>query len=77
MPPALLRCEVAAVGFRQVDFTSLAPADGYLAVFAPPEALPPIATIKPLPAVKVDGTLFPSPSTSRSLAGFPFPRDCR
>jgi SAM-dependent methyltransferase len=46
-PPALLRCEMAAVGFRQVDFTDLAPADGYLAVFAPPEALPAIATIKP------------------------------
>jgi hypothetical protein len=45
--PALLRCEMAAVGFRQVDFTELAPADGYLAVFAPPEALPAIATIKP------------------------------
>ena len=46
-PPALLQCEMAAVGFRQVDFTDLAPADGYLAVFAPPEALPPVATIKP------------------------------
>jgi ubiquinone/menaquinone biosynthesis C-methylase UbiE len=46
-PPALLRCEMAAVGFRQVDFIHLAPADGYLAVFAPPEALPSIATIKP------------------------------
>jgi ubiquinone/menaquinone biosynthesis C-methylase UbiE len=46
-PPALLRCEMAAVGFRQVDFTALAPADGYLAVFAPPDALPAIATIKP------------------------------
>jgi ubiquinone/menaquinone biosynthesis C-methylase UbiE len=46
-PPALLQCEMAAVGFRQVDFTDLAPADGYLAVFAPPEALPAIATIRP------------------------------
>ena len=46
-PPALLRCEMAAVGFRQVDFTDLAPADGYLAVFAPPEALPAIAAIQP------------------------------
>ena len=44
-PPALLRCELAAVGYRQVDFTSLAPADGYLAVFVPPDTLP--ATIVP------------------------------
>jgi ubiquinone/menaquinone biosynthesis C-methylase UbiE len=48
-PPALLRCEMAAVGFRQVDFTVLAPADGYLAVFVPPDALPSIATIRPCP----------------------------
>ncbi len=46
-PPALLRCEMATLGFRQVDFTGLAPADGYLAVFEPPAALPSIATIKP------------------------------
>jgi ubiquinone/menaquinone biosynthesis C-methylase UbiE len=46
-PPPLLRCEMAAVGFRQVDFIRLAPADGYLAVFVPPDALPAIATIKP------------------------------
>ncbi|MGH7397143.1 MAG: class I SAM-dependent methyltransferase, partial [Candidatus Rokuibacteriota bacterium] len=36
-PPRLLRCELAAVGYRQLDFVSLAPADGYLAVFARPE----------------------------------------
>jgi SAM-dependent methyltransferase len=46
-PPALLRCELAAVGYRQVDFTSLAPADGYLAVFVPPAALPPVESIRP------------------------------
>ena len=39
-PPALLRCELGALGYRQIDFTLLAPADGYLAVFAPPEAMP-------------------------------------
>jgi SAM-dependent methyltransferase len=39
-PPALLRCELAAVGYREVDFISLAPADGYLAVFVPPDTLP-------------------------------------
>jgi ubiquinone/menaquinone biosynthesis C-methylase UbiE len=46
-PPTLLRCELAAVGYRQVDFLWLAPADGYLAVFAPPEALPRPETIRP------------------------------
>jgi len=46
-PPALLRCELAAVGYRQVDFVSLAPADGYLAVFVPPAQLPPVEAIKP------------------------------
>jgi SAM-dependent methyltransferase len=46
-PPTLLRCELAAVGYRQVDFTVLAPADGYLAVFVPPGALPPVASIRP------------------------------
>jgi ubiquinone/menaquinone biosynthesis C-methylase UbiE len=46
-PPALLRCELAAVGYRQVDFLLLAPADGYLAVFAPPEALPRPEEIRP------------------------------
>jgi len=39
-PPALLRCELAAVGYRELDFVSLTPADGYLAIFAPPESLP-------------------------------------
>ena len=46
-PPALLRCELATVGYRQVDFTTLTPADGYLAVFAPPAVLPPTASIRP------------------------------
>ena len=46
-PPALLRCELAAVGYRQVDFLSLTPADGYLAVFARPEALPRPEAIQP------------------------------
>jgi SAM-dependent methyltransferase len=39
-PPSLLRCELAAVGYRELDFVLLAPADGYLAVFGPPESLP-------------------------------------
>jgi ubiquinone/menaquinone biosynthesis C-methylase UbiE len=46
-PPALLKCELAAVGYRQMDFVSLAPADGYLAVFARPEALPLPEAIQP------------------------------
>ena len=46
-PPALLRCELGAVGYRQVDFLLLAPADGYLAVFAPPEVLPTPEAIRP------------------------------
>ena len=46
-PPALLRCELAAIGYRQLESVSLAPADGYLAVFAPPEILPPAGTIRP------------------------------
>jgi predicted methyltransferase len=46
-PPDLLRCELAAVGYRQSDFVLLAPADGYLAVFVPPEMLPPPSAIKP------------------------------
>jgi ubiquinone/menaquinone biosynthesis C-methylase UbiE len=46
-PPALLRCELAAVGYRQVDFIGLAPADGYLAVFTAPAQLPPIEAIRP------------------------------
>lgn len=39
-PPALLRCELGAVGYRLLQSRSLAPAAGYLAVFAPPERLP-------------------------------------
>ena len=46
-PPALLRCELAAVGYRQLDFALLSPADGYLAVFARPGNLPPVGAIRP------------------------------
>jgi SAM-dependent methyltransferase len=46
-PPALLRCELAAVGYRQLDFVLLSPADGYLAVFARPGQLPPASGIRP------------------------------
>jgi SAM-dependent methyltransferase len=46
-PPALLRCELAAVGYRQLDFVLLSPADGYLAIFARPANLQPASAIKP------------------------------
>ena len=45
-PPGLLRCELAAVGYRELDLVSLAPADGYLGVFARPDALPPAGAIR-------------------------------
>lgn len=34
-PPALLRCELEAVGYRQIAFHDLGPETGYLALFAP------------------------------------------
>jgi ubiquinone/menaquinone biosynthesis C-methylase UbiE len=46
-PPALLRCELEAVGYRQVDFVSLEPAEGYLATFLPPPDAPPVSSIRP------------------------------
>ncbi len=45
-PPALLRCELAAMGYRQLEAIPLAPAEGYLAVFAPPASPPAIESIK-------------------------------
>jgi ubiquinone/menaquinone biosynthesis C-methylase UbiE len=54
-PPALLRCELEAVGYRQIDFISLAPADGYLAIFVPPPELPPVSLMRPcVSKVKAD-----------------------
>jgi SAM-dependent methyltransferase len=46
-PPALLKCELGAVGYRQIDFFWLAPAQRYLAIFAPPDTLPRPESIKP------------------------------
>jgi ubiquinone/menaquinone biosynthesis C-methylase UbiE len=46
-PPKLLRCELAAVGYRETGFLRLKPADGYMMVFAPPEQLPPVESIRP------------------------------
>lgn len=36
VPPALLKCEFEAVGYRQVDFRHLRGGGGYLAIFEPP-----------------------------------------
>jgi SAM-dependent methyltransferase len=46
-PPALLRCEMAAVGYREADFAWLAPADGYLAVFVAAGTPPAPGSIRP------------------------------
>jgi predicted methyltransferase len=48
-PPALLRCELAAVGYRETGFVTLSGGVGYLALFSPPapDALPRPDTIKP------------------------------
>jgi SAM-dependent methyltransferase len=46
-PPALLRCEFEAVGYRQVSFDNMPSAGGYLATFQPAGARPDPAAIKP------------------------------
>ena len=35
-PPDLLRCELTAVGYRQISLDQLKGSDAYLAIFAPP-----------------------------------------
>src|SRR5262245_3699902 len=35
-PPDLLRCELAAVGYREISLNRLTGSDAYLAIFAPP-----------------------------------------
>lgn len=47
-PPALLRCEFAAVGWRQISTTQLSGDVGYLAVFEPLERIRP-EDIQPCP----------------------------
>lgn len=49
-PPALLRCELAAVGYREVSWTDLGQEIGYVAVFEPFGPAPDPATIKPCKA---------------------------
>lgn len=45
-PPALLKCELAAVGYRQVDFHTMPSAGGYLAAFEPDGPRPEPGAIK-------------------------------
>ena len=35
-PPSLLRCELAAVGYREISLDQLTGSNAYLAIFAPP-----------------------------------------
>ena len=35
-PPSLLRCELAAVGYREISLDRLMGSNAYLAIFAPP-----------------------------------------
>ncbi len=46
-PPALLRCEFAAVGYRQVEMQRMASAGGYIAVFEAEGPRPEPAAIRP------------------------------
>lgn len=46
-PPDLLRCEFAAIGYRQVSMTSMPSAGGYMAVFRAEGPRPEPAAIKP------------------------------
>jgi SAM-dependent methyltransferase len=46
-PPALLRCEMAALGYRQTAFHQLGQGSGYLAVFMTAEPRPSPRAIKP------------------------------
>ena len=46
-PPALLKCEFAAVGYRQVSTDPMPSAGGYLATFRPIGPRPDPATIRP------------------------------
>jgi len=47
-PPDLLRCELAAVGYRQISIDRLTGSNAYLAIFAPPTGksrTPPVAMV--------------------------------
>lgn len=58
-PPALLKCEFAAVGYRQVAIRDMPSAGGYLAMFKAEGPRPEPSAIKPCPnrpAPKASGT---------------------
>lgn len=44
-PPETLRCEMAALGYRELSFSTLEPAAGYLALFAAPDTRPRPGTV--------------------------------
>jgi predicted methyltransferase len=46
-PPDLLRCELAAVGYRELSFHALTGDAGYLAIFAPPLERPRSSAVAP------------------------------
>lgn len=46
-PPALLRCEFAAIGYRQVAMERMASAGGYMAMFTPDGPRPEPGAIRP------------------------------
>lgn len=50
VPPAVLKCEFEAVGYRQVSTQVLDGGVGYLSIFAPPAKRPAPADIKPCTA---------------------------
>ena len=47
MPLALVQCELEALGYRLDASYRLVPADRYLAVFTPPDALAPVSSLVP------------------------------
>lgn len=47
IPPALLKCELEAVGYTQTRFVELTGGVGYLAIFTPPAEVPPPESVKP------------------------------
>jgi ubiquinone/menaquinone biosynthesis C-methylase UbiE len=49
-PPSLLRCEMAALGYRQTEFYDLGQGSGYLAMFETAEPRPSPRAIKPCKA---------------------------
>lgn len=67
-PPALLRCELEAVGYRQIDLISLEPAEGYLAIFLPPPELPLVSAIQPC-VIEAIGDIRGRKRTGRSFKG--------